>query len=81
MKKPTETCNTIILKNGRKKTVHLNSYAVLLCRKGDQDVKGIRCEYFQNKTDVYKAVANEWPGWNIKGIWRLCDEDFKEDEE
>ncbi len=81
MKKPTETNNTIILKSGKKKTVHLFSYVVLLCRKGDQDVKAIRCEYFQNKTDVRKAVSKQWVGWNIKDIWRLYDEDFKEDEE
>ena len=76
MKKPTESYEISFKENGNKKTLHLFSYAALLCRKDDQEVKAVRLDYFETRSDARKKVEKEWPGWKVKGIWRLHDEDF-----
>lgn len=37
----------------------------------------VRCDYFENKMDVLQLINQEYPDWNIKGIYRLYEEDFK----
>ena len=53
------------------------SYAALICRKGGSDVSAVRCSGFVGKLDVLEAVKQEHPGWNVKGIYKLYEEDFQ----
>lgn len=53
------------------------SYAVLLCQKDGPEVKAVRMDYYRNGFDARKAAASENPGWNIKAIHKLYDDDFK----
>ena len=77
MKRPTEQFYRELKDNGLYgRTIKLNSYVVTLCQKGGDQVKAVRMEYFQNKTDVYKALAEQYPGWRMKAINRLYEEDF-----
>ena len=58
--------------NGRR-TIKLYSYAVLLTEKGGSEVKAMRFDGYERKTDVYKDIPD---GWNLKSIHKLYDEDF-----
>lgn len=55
-----------------------NDYVVTLCEVNGKEVKAIRADGFQNKTDVFYAILDQLPGWNVKGIQRLYEEDFRE---
>lgn len=63
---------------GRGKLIARHSYVVTMCEIGGSEVKAVRMEYYQNKTDVYQAVDEQYPGWKIKGVNRLYDADFDE---
>ena len=68
MKRPTTTIET----DGRRH-IKLYSYVALLTEKDGSEVKAIRFDGYQRATDV----MNDCPdGWNIKGVYKLCDEDF-----
>lgn len=79
MRKPVEQICREVKPNGLYgKTIKKHSYAILLCRKGGDDVMALRMDYLQNKGDVHKEVETMYPGYNVKGVWRLYDEDFDE---
>jgi len=80
-------CEQIYM-NGRR-TIKTHSYIAILCRilsneemnspiAGPDDYMAVRIDYQERKEDVYKILANEYPNWKLKGVWRLYDEDFME---
>ena len=75
---PTEQIDMVMGANGRLKRAKLHSYAVLLCEQNGSEVAAIRVDCAENKEDVYTAILGNHPGWNIKGIYRLNDQDFDE---
>ena len=78
MTKPTVIIDHEIKADGTfGRTIKKFSYVVTLCEIGDDDVAAIRMDYFRNKTDVYKEVEKRFPGWIIKAVNKLYDEDFK----
>ena len=78
MTKPTVIIDHEIKADGMfGRTIKKFSYVVTLCEIGDDDVAAIRMDYFRNKTDVYKEVKKRFPGWKIKAVNKLYDEDFK----
>ena len=54
----------------------INEYVVVLCQQGSREVMSRIYYGYCNKVDVMNACRKEFPGWNIKGVWKLYDEDF-----
>lgn len=79
MKRPTDQHIDITNANtGRKKTVVLHSYVAILCEKDGENVTAVRVDGQSNKEDVIRYLGLTYTeSWNIKGIYRLYDEDFK----
>ena len=80
MKKPTEIITREFKLNrcgGR--AVKKYSYVFTLCEKGGHTVQAIRAEHYVNRDDARKEVVRQFPGWNIKSISRLYDDDFSEE--
>lgn len=75
-----EQFRTIQTPSGHWKTECLHSYVVLLTSSGKDDfcVTAVRMDYCANKQEAAEKFKQEAyaPDWNIKGIWRLYDEDF-----
>lgn len=65
--------DTVIYDTDGRRTKKLYSYAVLLTEKGGSEVKAIRFDGYERKTDVYDEIPD---GWNMKSIHKLYDEDF-----
>lgn len=68
MRRPTVSIET----DGRK-TIKLYSYVALLTEKDGSEVKAVRFDGYERKTDVMNDCPDDW---NIKGIYKLYDEDF-----
>lgn len=56
------------------------SYVATLCRIGGDDVMAVRMEYYQNKADVRKDLDKQYPGWKVKDILKLYEDDFVEEQ-
>ena len=69
MKKPTMTLDT----DGRRMK-KLYSYVALLTEKDGSEVKALRFDGYERKTDVMDEIPE---GWNLKAIHKLYDEDFE----
>ena len=69
MRKPTMTLDT----DGRR-AKKLYSYVVLLTKKDGSEVKAMRFDGYERKTDVMHEIPD---GWNLKAIQKLYDEDFE----
>lgn len=75
MKKQIPT--TIFETDGRR-TIRLYSYVALLTEKGGSEVKAVRYDGFQRATDVMAEIDTDYPGWKIRGVYKLSEEDFAE---
>ena len=77
MRRPTEQLTRELKPNGLYgRSIYKYSYVATLCKKGGDEVMAVRMEYFQNKTDVHKALDEQYPGWKLKTINKLYEEDF-----
>ena len=80
MTRPCERSRREVKDNGLLgRTIKEHSYVVTLCRIGGNRVSAVRMEYYGSKTDVHNAIAKQFPGWKIKTISRLYDEDFQDE--
>lgn len=77
MTRPVDSYATIQKESGGYRTVHLYSYVVLLTEIDGDQVMAVRYDDYERKTDLYCEVKNDYPGWNIKGTWKLYEEDFQ----
>jgi len=74
-----EQFRTIQTPSGHYKTERCYSYVALLCEKGGKLTDGVRVDYCKNKAEAAEKVKFDYgEDWNIKGIWRLYDEDFED---
>ena len=79
---PVETIETITKDNGKQSNVVYHSYVLLLTEKDGSEVKAVRFHTDKKKSnkdfndDFHKAFP-DWNNWNIKGCWRLYEDDFK----
>lgn len=74
---PTEVYQREFKANGcQGRMIKKYSYVVVLCERKGGDVKAVRYDGYTSKTDLYKVVDADHPGWKIKGVWRLYEEDF-----
>ena len=80
MRRPCETVEVVQKENGNFRSVKHYSYVALLTEiEGDQ-VKAVRYDGYTSKEDgLVPEIERDYPGWKIKGIWKLYDSDFKED--
>ena len=76
VKLPVESFRTQLSPKGFAKTVRLHSYVAMLTRKDSHEVLAVRYDGFETKEQVHTVAAKEYEDWNIKGVWRLYDEDF-----
>ena len=77
MRRPTEQISREMKENGCfGRSIKKCSYVVTMCKRGGDDVVAVRMEYFQNKLDAVKEVEKKYPGWKIKTINKLYEEDF-----
>ncbi len=80
MRRPCETIETIQKANGTYRSVKHYSYVALLTEiEGDQ-VQAVRYDGYTSKEDgLFSDIEHDYPGWKIKGIWKLYDQDFREE--
>lgn len=76
---PVQSFKTVS-KDGRLKTIRTNSYVALLCRRNGSSVMAVRYDGYTSKYDLPKVIKGEWPGWKLKGVYKLYEEDFLEKE-
>lgn len=81
MRRPCETVEVVQKENGNFRSVKHYSYVALLTEiEGDQ-VQAVRYDGYTSKEDgLIPEIEHDYPGWKIKGIWKLYDSDFKEAE-
>ena len=78
MRRPCEVNKTITKDNGCMKTIKTFSYVALLTQVNGDEVKAVRYDGYKSKYDLLDIVKNDHPGWNLKGVWKLYDDDFRE---
>lgn len=77
-KLPVQTEEEVMKENGKMGKVIFSSYVALLTEKGGSEVKAVRIHTDKKKgNDLTKEIAEKYPDWNIKGVWRLYDFDFE----
>jgi hypothetical protein len=78
MRRPCETVEMIQKENGNFKSVKHYSYVALLTEiEGDQ-VQAVRYDgYTSKEAGLIPEIEQDYPGWKIKGIWKLYDTDFR----
>lgn len=76
---PVESHETFIKDNGTLGTRVYHSYVVLLTEKNGSNVKAVRIHTTEKKgTTAFYDHIKEWTeNWNVKGIWRLYEDDFR----
>ena len=65
---------TIRMIRNARKTQH--DYVAVLTKKEGQDVKAVRMNGYKSKEDLGPTLVEVYPEWNVKGTWRLTEEDF-----
>ena len=80
MRRPCETVELVQKADGRWRNTKHYSYVALLTEiEGDQ-VLAVRYDGYTSKKDGLVAdIEFDYPGWKIKGIWKLYDTDFREE--
>lgn len=75
---PTEINQTYSADNGTRKSRVLHSYVALLTEKDGSEVKAVRLDEMEIKKGnaLNDYIRKHYPDWNIKGTWRLYDDDF-----
>lgn len=79
---PVETLEKYLKDNGNlaKKVYH--SYVMLLTEKDGSEVMAFRFHTNEKKGttafyEAYHEAFPEWNNWNVKGVWRLYEDDFR----
>lgn len=80
MRRPCEVMTTITKDNGCIKNVKTFSYVALLTEINGDEVKAVRYDGYTSKYDLKDIVAKVYPEWNLKGIWKLYDAEFRKKE-
>lgn len=80
MRRPCETVVMVQKADGRWRNTKHYSYVALLTEiEGDQ-VLAVRYDRYTSKEDGLVAdIEFDYPGWKIKGIWKLYDTDFRKE--
>lgn len=76
--RPTEQTVISFSARGKAKSATTYSFVVTLCEIGGDEVKAVRYDGCKTWTDAFAAAADDMPGWKIKSVERLFDDDFEE---
>lgn len=81
-RKPVETHETYFKENGCMAHRVYHSYVVLLTEKDGSEVKAVRIHTTEKKgttafSELFHDAFPDWENWNIKGSWRLYEDDFR----
>ena len=66
---------TMMIRTEGRRHIKTYSYVAVLTEKGGSEVKAIRFDGYERATDVMNDCP---PGWNIRAVYKLSEEDFKE---
>ena len=77
MRKPTEYTDFVMSDSGRMKKATFYSYVATLCRKDGDEVMAVRFDGYANRVDLYPVIRSEYQDWNLKGVLKLYDDDFR----
>lgn len=77
MKRPCEIDEIIFKDNGCAKRIKTYSYVAVLTQIDGDEVKAVRYDGYTSKFNLQDAVKNDYPDWNLKGVWKLYDDDFR----
>jgi hypothetical protein len=82
IKEPVEKHETFVKDNGCIGTRVYHSYVVLLTEKDGSEVKAVRFSTTEKKgndsfAEAFHEEFPEWEDWNVKGTWRLYEDDFR----
>ena len=78
MRRPCETVEAVQKQNGTFRSVKHYSYVALLTKIEDDQVMAVRYDGYTSKCDgLFDEVKADYPEWNVKGIWKLYDQDFR----
>lgn len=77
---PVEVEQMFIKQNGNTGRRVLHSYVALLTEKDGSEVKAVRFDEMNltKGPELSSYIEEQYPDWNIKGIWRLYEDDFME---
>lgn len=80
IKEPVETEEIYQKENGNMARKIYHSYVVLMTEKGGSNVIAVRIHTDAKKgtSDFYDHIKEWTENWNVKGIWRLYEDDFME---
>lgn len=74
----TQLTEQFIKQNGTLGTRVWSDYAVLLTEKDGSEVKAVRIRTLNKKgSGLTEEIEEKYPDWNIKGCWRLYEDDFR----
>ena len=80
MRRPCETIEMVQKENGTFRSVKHYSYVALLTEIEGDRVQAVRYDGYTSKYDgLTEEIKADYPGWNLKGIWKLYDTDFREE--
>ena len=76
---PVEVNETFVKDNGNIGHRVLHSYVALLTEKDGSEVKAVRLDQLSIKkgNSLNDYIQEQFPDWNIKGVWRLYEDDFR----
>lgn len=78
MRRPCEVHEREIKPNGLiGKMIKKYSYTAVLCEIEGDRVMAVRLDGCERKTDIHKAIDKEYPGWKVKAVHKLYDDDFR----
>lgn len=83
MRIPTQTEDIYYInEKGRTGKTVFSSYVVLLTERDGSEVKAVRFSTDKKKgnsdfTEAFHDTFPEWEDWNVKGSWRLYEDDFR----
>lgn len=76
---PTQVPETYVKDNGTMGTRVYQDYAVLLTEKDGSEVTAFRYRTLAKKgqSEFADGIKAAYPGYNVKGVWRLYEDDFR----
>ena len=81
-REPVETLEEYFKDNGCMARRVYHSYVILLTEKDGSEVKAVRIHTIEKKgttnfEEAYHEAFPDWENWNVKGTWRLYEDDFR----
>ena len=77
MRRPCEVYKVVQKENGTYRKVKHYSYVALLTKIEDDQVLAVRYDGYTSKYDgLLDDVKHDYPEWNVKGIYKLYEQDF-----